>query len=294
VITGRVLAPGTLEAAIELLGADPDARPIAGGTGLFVGAAQGRPLPTTLVRLDGIPGLDHVAVDHAGRIRIGAMARLRAIERSPSLRRWAPGLVAAIESVATGRIRNQATLGGNLALADPAHDPPPMLIALDAMVHVHGPSGERSIPAGRWFVGAGITAALPAELVTGVELPPMSPGSCASYASLVARTRDDYAIAAAAVRVDPSPGGEIADLRVVVGALGPTPQRLTAIEAVLRGQRPSRALVAEGMDLVPELVHPIGDLRAGADYRRAMAAVQVRRALTQALNAAGIGHDAWT
>jgi len=176
------------------------------------------------------------------------------------------------------RIRNQATVGGNLAHADPAQDPPPMLAALGAAVTVVSPRGARSIAVEDLAVDHFTTTLAGDEIITEVIVPPLAPGTRATYVKFLPRTADDYATVsvAAAMRLA---DGAVADTRIVLGAVGPTPIRARAAEAALAGAKPSRERLAQAAALVRDEVDPLDDLRGSAEYKREMARVWTERAL---------------
>ena len=280
------LRPGSVNEAIAALAADPAARPIAGGTDLMVRRATGAVVTSVLVQLHGLPGLDGIEVGRDGELRIRAMTRLRTIELSAVVRRLQPALADAVTSVATVRIRNQATLGGNITVGDPAHDPPPVLLALDAVVRVEGRGGSRAIPALDWFLGGRGGALGVGELVTRIDLPPRPPRSGTAYQSFVARTHDDYATASAAACIVLGEDGTVDSVRLAVGGLGPMTVRLPVVEDAVRGSRATDEIVRAAAALVPGLVEPASDARGSAAYRRAIGRAQVEDALMAAVAAA--------
>jgi len=190
-------------------------------------------------------------------------------------------LVTAFASVATVRIRNQATVGGNLAHADPAQDPPPILAALAASLTIRSPRGRRVIPAEELAVDLFTTSLAHDEIVTEVVLPALAPGTRATYLKFSPRTADDYATVSVAAAWRRGPDGTIADARIVLGAAGPTPIRGRRVEDALRGARPTRERVAEAAALARQEVDPLDDLRGSAGYKREMARVWTGRALAE-------------
>src|SRR5260221_12050389 len=184
--------------------------------------------------------------------------------------------------IATVRIRHQATVGGNLAHADPAQDPPPTLIAFGATVTVAGPGGaRRDVAVEELFVDHLTTSLLEGEIIVGVRIPPVAAGTRATYLKFLPRSQDDYATVsvAAALRIDGD--GRIASPRVALGAGGPTPGRARAVEDAIAGQRPSAGLFANAAALVRDAIAPLDDVRGSAAYKRDMAVVWTRRALEQ-------------
>ena len=255
-----------------------DAHLIAGGTATVLLLRQGLIRPGHVISLRAIGALAGIGRGHDGGLRIGATATHRQAERSPDVRALSPALTSAFASVATVRIRNQATVGGNLAHADPAQDPPPMLAALGAAVTVVSPRGARSIAVEDLAVDHFTTTLAGDEIITEVIVPPLAPGTRATYVKFLPRTADDYATVsvAAAMRLA---DGVVADTRIVLGAVGPTPIRARAAEAALAGAKPSRERLARAAALVRDEVDPLDDLRGSAEYKREMARVWTERAL---------------
>jgi len=255
-----------------------DAHLIAGGTATVLLLRQGLIRPGHVISLRAIGALSGIGRAHDGGLRIGATATHRQAERSADVRALSPALTNAFASVATVRIRNQATVGGSLAHADPAQDPPPMLAALGAAVTAVSPRGARSIAVEDLAVDHFTTTLAGDEIITEVIVPPLAPGTRATYVKFLPRTADDYATVsvAAAMRLA---DGVVADARIVLGAVGPTPIRARAAEAALAGAKPSRERLAQAAALVRDEVDPLDDLRGSAEYKREMARVWTERAL---------------
>lgn len=273
---------GSVAEALELLAVD-DAHLIAGGTALVLLIKQGLLRPARLVSLQGLASLSGIEALPDGALRIGALATIREAERSAAVRAHCAALADAFAAVATPRIRAQATVGGNLAHADPAQDPPPMLIALGASVVLARPRDERSLPLEELFVDVLETRLEPGELLREVRVPPLPAGARSTYAKFLPRTEDDYAAVSVAAVARRDGEGRCVDARVVIGACGPTPIRARAVEDALRGEVPSDARLREAAALARDAVDPIDDLRGGAAYKREMAAVWTERALRRVL-----------
>ncbi len=274
----------SLEEAVGVLARHGDeAHLLAGGTSFVLLLQQGLVDPGVVVGLSSVPGLNTIERDGAGQLRIGAMATLGRIEGDPLVRDALPCLSEVVGRVATVRIRNQATIGGNLAHADPAQDPPPILLALDAVVEAIGPSGRRTIPLDSFFVDVFETALAPGEILTAVRVAAPSPAIRFATVKFLPRTVDDFATVTVAVRIDPSPDGRVADLRIALGAVAPVPLRAVAAENAIRGHVPDEALLAGAAELARDAVDPFDDVRGSADYKREMTRVWTLRALRRAL-----------
>lgn len=274
------VVPGSLAEASELLErGGPDTHALAGGTALVLMYKQGLLRPEKVVSLGGLAELRGVRRLEGGGLWLGAMMTHRAIESHPDVAAYSPALARAFASVATIRIRNQATLGGNLAHADPAQDPPPMLMALDAEVEIAHGSARRVLPLGELFRDIFETALLPGEIIVGVRLPPPPDRARATYLKFLPRTEDDYATVSVAARLAVAADGRCTDVRVCLGSVGSTPVRARAVERALLGNVLTDRVIADAAALVAGEVDPLDDARGSAAYKRAMAAVCTRRAL---------------
>ena len=192
---------------------------------------------------------------------------------------YCPALAETFGHVATVRIRNQATVGGNLAHADPAQDPPPMLIALDAEIVLSSRTGERTLPLDQFFVDYLTTTLQPGELLTAIRLPPLAPGTRATYQKFLPRTQDDYATVSVAATLRLTDDGRCEDVRVALGGVAGVPVHARAVEDALRGEMLTDQRIADAAALVPDLVDPPDDARGSATYKRRMARVWTARAL---------------
>jgi aerobic carbon-monoxide dehydrogenase medium subunit len=278
-------APDSLDevtAALDELG--DDARLIAGGTALVILMKQRLVQPAVLVSLRRLTALREIALEN-GNLRIGATASHRQIENHPLVQEHLPVLAETLRRVATPRIRNQGTLGGNLVHADPNQDPPPTLIALDASVRLRSSRGSRTLPVADLFTDYYETAIEPGEVLTDILVPLPTAQRGAAFLKFMPRTSDDYATVgvAASLRKD---GGVLRDVRIGLGALGSTPLRARDAEAILEGQPPEEATLRAAAAAVQAQVDPLSDLRGSADYKREMAAVFTYRALQRALERA--------
>jgi carbon-monoxide dehydrogenase medium subunit len=277
-------APKSLEETFELLATHgDDAHLMAGGTALVLLLQQGLVQPGHVVGLSGIGDLQGINGRSDGGLEIRALTTHRQAERSADVTAFCPMLAETFSHVATVRIRNQATVGGNLAHADPAQDPPPMLIALRGQAVVASREGERRIPLDEFFVDYFETALQPGEVLTAVELPPLAAGTRVTYKKFLPRTQDDYATVSVAAALRLGPDNRCEDVRVALGAAATTPIHARRVEDALRGQRLTPALVKEASVLVRDEVDPLDDLRGSATYKREMARVWTERALVELL-----------
>lgn len=258
------LAPETLEQALELKAERGEAATVlAGGTFLAILINQRLFRPECLLALARVAGLDGVAAGPS-ELRLGAMTRHRAVERSPEVEAGWPALARAFALVASPRVRNQATVGGVLADADYASDPPAMLCALGARAVVQSVRGTREIPVEELIAGYYETSLEPDELITEVVVPR---ADAAVYRKFRSRSHEDRpCVSVAAARID-------GRLRVVVGAVAGRPQHF-----------PELCTLGDPAEIgrrYAEAIEPISDVRGSAGYRKRVIAVEVRRALEE-------------
>ena len=270
--------PTTVAEAAQLLGdLGEDAALLAGGTSLMNMAKLGLAEPEHVISLSGIPEL-HGLRDSADGLVLGAMTTLRDVETSALVRSRAPGLTEAARHVATVRIRNQATVGGNLVHADPNQDLPPMLMVHDAVAVVTGPGGSREVPVSDLFVGFLETVLGPQEILTAVRVPPVADGTRTGYSKFLPRTQDDYptiSVAAALRVVD----GRIEGARIAVAGGGATTVRCRTAEGALTGSGTDPHVLQAAADAVPDELDPISDGRGSGRYKSAMSRVCTQRLL---------------
>jgi len=271
--------PVSLDEALALLeryGAD--GRVLAGGQSLVPALNMRLAAPAALIDINRLPGLDGISLEPEGLV-IGALARQEAVEASPLVARHAPLIAQAMPHVGHRAIRTRGTVGGSVALADPAAELPACLIALDAIVRVAGRGSGRDIPAQRFFRGIYTTDLAPGEIVTAIVVPPIQPGWRSRFAEL-ARRQGDYALAglAAHCRVD---GGAIMEARLALCGVGPTPVRAFRAEAALSGRRPDPDVVAEAGRALDADLDPPGDVHGSPALRRHLARVLLARAVAQ-------------
>ena len=272
-------APASWDEARALLAEHgEDASVVAGGTAFVLLLRQGLIRPGHAIGLRRVGDASRIDVDGHGGISIGAMATHTSVERSDAIRRTWPELADAVGKVATVRVRNQATLGGSLAHADPASDAPVMLAALAAQALVVGDDGAHRIPVDELLVDTFTTSLLPTEIIRAVEVPARTPSTHAVYLKYTLRTVDDYATVSVAARADMNEGRFDA-LRVFLGGVGPRPMRAVSVDRALTGQAADPNLISDAVPLVDDDIDPIDDVRGSAAYKREMARVFTRRAL---------------
>ena len=277
-------APSSLSETFDLLGTyGDDAHLMAGGTALVLLLQQGLVQPGHVVGLRNVVELQGIRALDNGGLEIMAMATHRQAETSPEVQAYCSALANNFARVATIRIRNQGTVGGNLAHADPAQDPPPMLIALGGQAVVANRQGERRIPLDEFFVDYFETAMQPGEVLLSIELPPLPAGTRVTYKKFLPRTQDDYATVSVAAALRLGADNACEDVRVALGAAGTTPIHARRVEDALRGQRLDEQKIKDAAALVRDEVDPLDDLRGSAAYKREMARVWTQRAIQELL-----------
>jgi carbon-monoxide dehydrogenase medium subunit len=216
-----------------------------------------------------------------GGLRIGALATLASLERSPAVKARAPVILRALKTLANVRVRNVATLGGHLAHADPHMDLPPLLIALGASVAIVSPAGERTLPLEQLYSGYLETTLARGELIAEVRVPPQG-ARRAAYLKCTTRSADDWPALGLAIALD-ADGAAVRDARIVVGAATDVPTRLTDTEKVLRGARADDTTLRRAGDAAAGEAAVIGDQHGTAAYKRELLRVYLARAVRAAL-----------
>lgn len=289
--------PGSLDEALALLAEHGDAaKPLAGGQSLVPAMNFRVAQPAVLVDLNRVPGLDGVEAASGG-LRLGAMVRHRMLEQSAVVRDLSPLVADAMPHVAHVPIRVRGTLGGSLAHADPAAELPALMIALDATIEITSPSGQRSVPATRFFTGLYSTALDAGELVTAVTIPPRAHREGWAFEE-VARRHGDYALAGAAavVRLSLSQGrGQtppsanqtsetVVYARIALFGVHDRAVLASAAGRILQDERPTPALLDAAAAAAADTdADPASDIHATRGFRQHLTRVVVRRALQRAI-----------
>ncbi len=275
------LEPATIEEAIALLSKhDGKARVIAGGTDLLVQVRSKAIKPEHVIDIGYIPGLDYINYDEKQGLSIGALATIRALEKSDKIRRRYPAISQSARELGSSAIRNVATIGGNLCNAAPSADIAPALIGFSAQAKITGPGGERRVLLEDFFTGPGETVLKRGELLVEIQVPVPSSGTKGVYLKH-GRSAVDLATVGVAVIMALESGGVCRDIKIVLGAVAPTPMRAKKAEGVLRGKKVEAALIEKAAQAASAEAQPITDVRASAEYRKEMIKVFTRRALEQ-------------
>lgn len=252
---------------------------IAGGTDLI---AEKDPRVEALIDITGL-GLSYIKSDGRGT-RIGATTVLADIETSTILCKGPYSIMAqAAHNMGTPQIRNLATIGGNICSAVPSADSAPVLLVLDAILIIVGPTGERSMDIAKFFQGAKKNALDRGELLTEIQLPiiPSHTGTAFIKKGRVATA--DLAVVNAAVRLSLAADNTCRDVHIALGAVAPTPLRVREAEAMLSGEEPQEELLRQVAARASEEIKPISDVRSSAEYRMTLSRVLVEQALKEAI-----------
>lgn len=279
-------APETVEETLALLAEyGPDAKLLAGGQSLMPLLNMRLARPSVLVDLNRVTALDFIAATN-GEVRIGAMTRQRAAERSPVVAARLQLMAEALRWVGHPQIRNRGTIGGSLAHADPSAELPAVAAVLGATFVVTGQGGARLLSPDDFFVGYLTTAMQPDEVLTEIWVPAMAADAGWAFVE-VARRHGDFALVGAAAVVHPAGDGRFRDVRLAFIGVGPAPIRIKEAEAALEGRTFEEGLLVDVARLVADRLDPESDIHASAAYRKHVAGVLARRALTMAASRAG-------
>ena len=265
----------SVEHAAELLGADPDAKLLAGGHSLVPAMKLRLARPSKLVDIGRLSDLSYVR-DEGSHIAIGALTRHKDVHGAPLLQEHCALVSHTAGQIGDPQVRHRGTIGGSLAHGDPASDLPTVVLALDAELVVRGTGGERVIPADAFFTGVFETALRPGEVLVEVRVPKLAPSTGWAYMKAQRRAQDWATVGVAAV-VRRS-NGTVEAAAVALTNMGGTPLRAIATEAALA----SGASAADAAAQVGEGTSPPSDHAGSSEYRAALAEILCRRALEQA------------
>ena len=281
-------APSTTQEAIGLLQQyGEDAKILAGGQSLIPLMKFRLAAPAYLIDLQSVPGLATLR-ENDGALVLGAMVRESTLDASPMIRQRFPGIADASAVVADPLVRNFATIGGNLAHADPANDHPAMMLALRAEMVAEGPNRRRGIPIDDFLIDTFQTALAPDEVLTEIRVPPLPAHSGSAYVKFE-RKVGDYAIAAVAVQVSLD-GAVCTRAGIGLTNVGPKALRAAAAESFLLGKRlDDEEVIREAARLAAQAAEPSDDLRGPAEYKRNVVRTLTARALRTATQRAREG-----
>ena len=275
--------PTTLQEASRLLKDKGDGgRFLAGGTDLVIAMKEKGLLPRYIVDLKRVPNLSGIRENADGSTALGALTTMYEIETSPLIKKKFPFLAQSAAEVGSIQIRNRATIGGNMCNATPSADTAPALIALNATAKIAGVAGERTMNLEEFFKGPGRNAMDPEEILTAITIPKTGPHWVGEYIKFSPRDMMDLAYIGVAVAYELGSDKKCTGVRIVLGAVAPTPIRARNAEALLEGQILGEDLATKVGDEAAREAKPISDVRSSADYRRAMVGVMTKRAVLNA------------
>ncbi len=276
--------PKTLSEAVALLGQNPEAKILAGGHSLIPMMKFRLASPALLIDLNRLDSLAYLR-EEGGWLKIGAMTREADLDHSDLIQKKYPLLADTTRMIADPLVRNMATVGGNLAHADPANDHPAAMLAYGAQVVATGPKGERVIPIDQFFTGPFETALAHDEILTEIRIPAPRPGSGGAYMK-VERKVGDFATAAVAAQISLGAGGSCEYVGIGLTNVGLTPIKASKAEDALKGQKPDDANIRRAAQLASEAAEPASDYRGSEEYKRALVKTLAVRALRKAVERA--------
>lgn len=276
------LTPKTVEEACSLLSRyKGEARIIAGGTDLMVMIKSRDVMPAYVITLEGIPDLNYIRHSSEG-LKIGAMATMADVVGLPIVQEKFSVLADAVREMGSPQIRNTATVAGNLCRAAPSADTAAPLLALGAKVKIASSSGERVVGLEDFFLGPGETILHSDEMLTEIQVSNPLPSTLGAYVRAAAREAVAIAQVGVAIVITLDANKtNIADARIVLGAVAPTPIRATQAEDILKGEAINDELIEKAAQAAAAAAKPISDIRGSAEYRMEMVKVLVNQALMQ-------------
>ncbi len=275
-------APKTLEEALVLLKEQgKGAYVMAGGTDVMVKMTHGRLKPKAVIALGEIEELNGIRFDAKEGLTIGATARLAEVASHPDILNHYPALAHSVQVMANVEVRNMGTVAGNLCNAAPSADSAPPLIVMGAEVTLASVSAKRRVALDRFFKGPGLTSMEQGEIMTSIHVQPPRSRSGASYMRISARCGVDIAAVGVGVMADFN-GEGCKQAKIVLGAVAPIPMRAEKTEDLLQGKEWTDELIERAGEQAAEEARPISDVRASAEWRKAMVAVLTRRTLQEA------------
>lgn len=270
--------PETIGEAIVAMRAD-GACALAGGTDLVPQLREGRRRTARIVDLKHIRELTVITVLPDGGVSIGAAASATAAARHAAIAAGYPAVAESAQLIGGVQVQNRASLGGNICNAAPSADGVPALICHGAQALIVGPTATREMPVEAVFAGPGRTTLAAGELLVAIRLPPVAPRAAGAYRRFTPRREMDIAVAGAGAWLRLGEDGSIAEARLALASVAPTPIRSPTAERKLVGERPNGALFEEAGRLAGQDARPISDTRGSAAYRRALVAVLMARVL---------------
>lgn len=272
--------PETLDEALALLAERDDTMVYGGGTAIQILFKQGILFAEDLVDVSRVPGLSDIVVTDTD-VTVGAMVSLRQMETDPRLVGAIPLASSTYSHVANPRVRNTASVAGNIAHGDYRLDPPTALLALDASVTLASESGSREVSIREFFVDFQVTAVEPDEMITSLRIPRQPAGAAGKFVKYSSLSVNDWPCASAAALAVPD--GDVREIRLGLGALAPTSVYL-AFDAT--PDMSEQAVVDAAIEIANSAMDPIPDVRGGADYKARLGRVAVEEAVRSVMKEA--------
>ena len=284
-MSARYESPLTVSEATDLLGRNPGARVLAGGTDLMVGMRLSRTIPELIVDIKNIAQTREISLSDDGLV-LGAAVPCVDLTDHPTLRKSYPGLVESAELIGSSQIQSRASLGGNLCHASPAADTVPALVALSAVCRIAGPGGERRVAVEDFCTGPGVNVLGDGEFLVAFEIPAPGAASADAYLRFIPRNEMDIAVVGSGVSVTLNGSGTCSAARVALGAVAPTVILVPEAADALIGTAIEDADLERAAAAASAASRPITDRRGTAEFRRHVAGVLTRRAAAAARNRA--------
>jgi carbon-monoxide dehydrogenase medium subunit len=283
------LKPGTVKEAVAMLADHADeCKVICGGQSLLIVMRQGLVAVDYLIDLKGLNELSYIKYDAKEGLKLGATTTHRDIEKSAVIKKNYPVLTAMEEKLASIQVRNWGTIGGNLAHADAAGDPAPVLISLGAKIKLGSSKGERAMSLEEFYTDLFETAMEHDEIVLEVQVPPAGPKTGSAYKKFNL-IENDQGIVAVAVTVTADKAGVCTDAKIVLGNAGVVPIRAKSAEKVLIGKKLTDKLFAEAGEAAAGDADPVSDIHSSAEFRKHLITVLTKRMVKQAWDQANKG-----
>lgn len=279
----------SVQDAVALRLAHPEAQIIAGGTDVLVQMREGRRAGKALISIYGLDELRGVRMEEDGTIRIGSLTSFSHITKDPIIQKYINVLGQAVDMAGGPQIRNAGTIGGNTCNGVTSADSASTLVAWDAVVELTGQNGRRLVPIQKFYIKAGTVDLQPDEIQTGILLPKTAyEGYQGHYIKYAMREAMDIATTGCSVNVKLSGDKQtIADVRIAYGVAGPIPMRAPSAEAAAKGQPVNPETVTAFGEAVLNDIHPRDSWRASKAFRQHIAVELAKRCLTESIRLAG-------
>jgi len=265
-----------------------DCKIICGGQSLLILMRQGLVAPENLIDIKAVKELSYIKFSSNAGLRIGATTTHRDIEKSSVVKKHYPVLIDMEKNLASIQTRNWGTIGGNLAHADPAGDPGPLLVALDARVSMANKERVRTLSLEEFFIDFFETALEENELLLEVQVPPVPPRTATSYEKFNLIKNDQGIVSVAASITLDGDGLRCKDARLVLGGSAPVPLRSKEAERMLKGKKITEGLLEQVGNRASEEADPVADIHASERYRRHLVKALTIRMLKKAWEQARI------